>query len=193
MMCYLKKFLKKNEKIKDLDSAESNGALKQIINENYLLKKFYKENYNLFKKELKIENKLGSTILEIGSGAGFIKDVIPNTITSEIIELEGIDLKMNATNLKFLNGSVDAIILLNVLHHITNPEQFISECQRVLKNKGIILMIEPANTWLSRIIYKNFHHEDFDEFSDWYLKDGGRLSMANQALPYIIFERDFGK
>ena len=31
-------------------------------------------------------------------------------------------------------------------------------------------MIEPANTWFSRIIYKNFHHEVFDESSDWYLK-----------------------
>ena len=48
-----------------------------------------------------------------------------------------------------------------------------------------------ANTWFSRIIYKNFHHEDFDEYGGWHLKkNGGRLSNANQAIPYIIFERD---
>ena len=51
--------------------------------------------------------------------------------------------------------------------------------------------IEPANTWFSRIIYRNFHHEDFDENGGWHLKkNGGRLSNANQAIPYIIFERD---
>tara|TARA_X000001036_G_C20545458_1_gene752123 strand:- start:316 stop:1098 length:783 start_codon:yes stop_codon:yes gene_type:complete len=193
MISYFKIFFKKNDQLKDLDSAGSNEILKQIINKNYLLKKFYIECYNLFRQELIIENRLESKILEIGSGAGFIKDIIPNTITSEIVELKDIDLKMDATKLEFLDNNIDAILLLNVLHHISNPEKFIFECQRVLKKNGIILMIEPANTWLSRIIYKNFHHEDFDEFSDWYLKEGGRLSASNQAIPSIIFERDIKK
>ena len=77
-----------------------------------------------------------------------------------------------------------------MIHHIPNPEKFLIECDRVLKKNGLILLIEPANTWLSKIIYKNFHHEDFDEKSSWFLKEGGRLSNANQAIPYIIFERD---
>ena len=70
-------------------------------------------------------------------------------------------------------------------------KNFFSECYRALKFDGQILFIELANTWFSRIIYKNFHHEDFDENSGWHLKkNGGRLSNANQAIPYIIFERD---
>ena len=87
-------------------------------------------------------------------------------ITSEIIELEGVDLTINAERLPFTDKSLDVIILLNVIHHITNSEKFLTECHRVLKYDGQILLIEPANTWFSRIIYKNFHHEDFDENMD---------------------------
>ena len=63
-------------------------------------------------------------IVEIGSGAGFIKKIIPNTVTSEIISLEGIDMQLDATNLNFDNNSLDAILLLNVFHHISEPEKF---------------------------------------------------------------------
>ncbi|MDC3069334.1 methyltransferase domain-containing protein [Candidatus Pelagibacter sp.] len=114
-----------------------------------------------------------------------------DVITSEIIQLEGVDLTIDAERLPFLNKSLDVIILLNVIHHIPNTEKFLSECYRALKYDGQILLIEPANTWFSKIIYKNFHHEDFDENGGWHLKkNGGRLSNANQAIPYIIFERD---
>lgn len=179
--------------IDGIDSPETNKKNKKIIQENYLLRRFYVDCYKLFKKELVKENKFNSKILEIGSGAGFIKEFIPKVITSEIIDLDGIDLKINATTLPFPDNYLDAIILLNVIHHISNPKNFLNECERVLKKNGIILMIEPAKTWFSKIIYKNFHHEAFDEFADWYLKKGGRLSEANQAIPYIIFERDKNK
>ena len=45
-------------------------------------------------------------------------------ITSEIIELEGVDLTINAERLPFTDKSLDVIILLNVIHHITNSEKF---------------------------------------------------------------------
>ena len=51
-------------------------------------------------------------------------------------------------------------------------------------------MIEPANSIWSRLIYKNLHHEMFDEKRDWTFPSTGPLSGSNQALPYIVFERD---
>lgn len=184
-------FFKKIDIKEDIDSKDINKIFKKIIKDNFLLHQFYLDCYKIFKKNLSKKNNLNLKILEIGSGAGFIKEIIPNTITSEIISLEGIDIQLDATNLNFENNSLDAILLLNVFHHISDPEKFLYESKRVLKKNGKILMIEPANTWFSRIIYKNFHHEDFDELSNWYLEKGGRLSTSNQALPFIIFERDF--
>ena len=188
---FQKIFFKKIDIEENIDSIHVNKIFKNIIKNNTLLYKFYLDCYKIFKKNISIENNLNIKILEIGSGPGFIKKVIPNTITSEIISMEDIDIQSDATNLNFLNNSLDAILLLNVFHHISDPEKFLLECKRVLKKNGKILMIEPANTWFSRIIYKNFHHEEFDELSNWYLKKGGRLSSSNQALPSIIFERDF--
>jgi len=51
-------------------------------------------------------------------------------------------------------------------------------------------MIEPANTILSRFIYKNFHHESFDTEGGWELEEKGPLSHGNGAIPWIIFCRD---
>lgn len=183
-------FFTKIDNLEDINSPKTNEINKKILNKNLLLKKYYIESYKIFKKELPKRNDDDLKILEIGSGAGFIKRFIPNVITSEIIKLKDIDIQLDAKNIKFNNNYFDAIILLNVFHHISDAEIFLKECNRVLKKNGVILMIEPANTWFSRIIYKNFHHEEFNEFSNWKLKKGGRLSEANQALPYIIFERD---
>jgi hypothetical protein len=51
-------------------------------------------------------------------------------------------------------------------------------------------MIEPANSLLGKFIYKNFHHEPFDEKGPREIDPGNPLSNSNQALPYIYFERD---
>jgi hypothetical protein len=51
-------------------------------------------------------------------------------------------------------------------------------------------MIEPAGSIWGRFIYKKFHHEPFDEKSDWKIPDTGPMSGANGALPWIVFERD---
>ena len=187
---FQKIFFKKIDIEENIDSIHINKIFKNIIENNILLYQFYLDCYKIFKKNLSTKDNLQLKILEIGSGPGFIKKIIPKTITSEIILMEDIDIQLDATNLNFDSNSLDAILLLNVFHHISDPEKFLLECKRVLKKNGKILMIEPANTWFSRIIYKNFHHEDFDELSDWYLKKGGRLSSSNQALPFIVFERD---
>ena len=158
---FIKKFVFSKKKNHDeLDSPVTNETNKEILNKNLILKNFYKDCYQIFKRE--IDNSSQLKILEIGSGAGFIKEFIPNATTSEIIDLEDVDLKIDAEHLPFSNASLDVIILLNVIHHIPDSEKFLLECHRVLKSNGKILLIEPANTWFSRIIYKNFHHEDFD-------------------------------
>ena len=51
-------------------------------------------------------------------------------------------------------------------------------------------MIEPANSFWGRFIYKNFHHEPFNITGDWKIAEEGPLSGANGALPWIVFERD---
>ncbi|RLD77320.1 MAG: hypothetical protein DRJ07_14880 [Bacteroidetes bacterium] len=80
--------------------------------------------------------------------------------------------------------------MIDTFHHIPDSEKFLSEAQRVLKKSGKIIMIEPANSWWGRFIYKNFHHEPFNPEGNWIIPNIGPLSGANGALPWIVFERD---
>jgi hypothetical protein len=56
---------------------------------------------------------------------------------------------------------------------------------------GVVAMIEPWVTGWSRFVYTHLHHEPFQpEAPLWELANGGPLSSANDALPWIIFSRD---
>jgi SAM-dependent methyltransferase len=156
------------------------------IRKKKTLKEFYSRIYNFFKSESSIHKKC----VEIGSGGGFIKEIIPYVITSDILPIYGLDMKISAENLTFEDESVYRIFMINVLHHIPNVENFFYEAQRCLENKGKIIMFEPANTIWSRFIYKYFHHEIFDEKASWKFESIGPLISANGALPWILFFRD---
>jgi SAM-dependent methyltransferase len=90
----------------------------------------------------------------------------------------------------FENKSVGGIFGVNTFHHIGDAAQFLSEVSRVLAKNGKLIMIEPANSSWGRFIYKNFHHEPFDMKGSWTIPDARPLSGGNQALPWIVFERD---
>ncbi len=172
----------------ELDDPRRTVEHSHIIKSKPFLKKLYLKWYSVFAEEIK--DLPEGKIIEIGSGGGFLKEVLPQVITSDILPLPNCDMTFPAGNLPFDDKSLAGILMLNVLHHIPRPEQFFINADKKLINGGKIIMIETANTVFSRFIYKKFHHEDFDTQAGWELKEGGPLSASNQALPWIIFERD---
>ena len=128
--------------------------------------------------------------MELGSGGGFINEIIPNTITSDITNLENISIQFSGLKIPFQSHKVDAFVMFDVLHHISDVRLLFRELNRCLKIGGKIIMIEPANTLWSSFIYKNFSHEPFDPSGGWGLKKDGRLSSANGAIPWNVFCRD---
>ncbi|MHB0946538.1 MAG: class I SAM-dependent methyltransferase [Sedimentisphaerales bacterium] len=184
------KFLKiaKHNDLAQLDMPETTIRHSHIIQQKLFLKNLYVDFYGRFKKA--IGNPENKCLVELGSGGGFIKEIIPNVITSDVIKTPGVDMVFSAEQMPFENGSVDAFFMFDVLHHIPNPRMFFKEAGRCLKTGGKIVMIEPANTLWGRFIYKNFHHEAFDENAGWQMESTGPLSCANGAVPWIIFNRD---
>jgi len=174
-----------------LDDPQTTLLHREIILSKPFLKRIYLDWYSVFKKEGPSlpEGKM----LEIGSGGGFIKEVLPTVFTSDIMPLGICDYTFSAEKMPFRDEELSAIFMINVFHHIPKPYLFLTEAQRTLKKGGKIIMIEPANSWLGRLIYKNFHHEPFDEKGGWEIQSTGPLSGSNQALPYIYFERDYKK
>jgi SAM-dependent methyltransferase len=176
--------------IKDLDAPAATLVHRGIIQKNPFLKKLYVDFYKQLQEVMPdYEKKL---LVEIGSGGGFIKEVIANVITSDILKLPNVDKVFSALDIPFEDASIDAFFMVDVLHHITAPRAFFKEALRCLKVGGKIVMIEPANTCWSRFIYKNFHHELFDTQAGWEMAGGKEhpVSQGNGALPWIIFSRD---
>ena len=181
-------FSAKIESKYELDDPRRTLEHREIILSKPFLKSLYEEWYAVLLKET--ASCPEGVKLEIGAGGGFLKEIEPNIITSDILDLPVVDKVFSAEEMPFSDNEVSAIMMVNVFHHIPDCRKFLREAQRVLKSGGKIVMIEPANSVWSRFIYKNFHHELFDEKRDWTFPSAGPLSGSNQALPYIVFERD---
>ncbi len=177
-------------KMKNLDDPQTTAIRRKIIKEKIFLRNLYIDSYNIFKKSL-IGISKKRKVVELGSGGGFIKEIIPDVITSDVFKIPGIDLVFSATAMPFKNVSIDRFFMLNVIHHIQDPRLFFKEIDRCLKENGKLIAIEPANTLWGRFIYQNFHHdEEFNPKGGWVLKSQKALSDANGALPWIILVRD---
>ncbi len=178
----------------DLDDPATTELRKSIINNKPFLKKVYRYWYSEIEKNLP---PVDGPVLELGTGAGFLKDVISDLITSDMMAIEGTDLTCSALDIPLAKESLRAIVMINVLHHINDADAFFDEASRCIKPGGTVIMIEPWLTPWSKFVYTNFHHEPFEpEATSWKLPDSGPLSGGNDALPWIIFNRDikqFGK
>lgn len=172
----------------NLDDPKATLAHRDIILQKPYLKQLYKDWYQLFISKTK--DIKGGKHLEIGSGGGFYKDVFPEVVTTDILDLPNVDKIFSAEEIPYKDNELASIVMLNVFHHIPKPYLFLKEAERTLIKGGKIIMIEPANSLLGRFIYKKFHHEPFDEKGEREIKPGNPLSNSNQALPYIYFERD---
>jgi SAM-dependent methyltransferase len=128
--------------------------------------------------------------VELGSGGGFIKEIIPGVKTSDILELPDIDMRFSALDMPFRKSSINVFLMIDVFHHIENADKFFKEVSRCLKTGGQIVMIEPSSNFFGRLIWGNLHHEPHDRKGGWEFESSGPLSGANSALPWIIFFRD---
>ena len=172
----------------DLDDPQTTSLRKHIIASKPFLKAIYNEWYATLASGLPTGE---GRALEIGSGAGYCLEFISGLITSEIFVCPDVDVVLDAQQMPFDNGSLRAIVMTNVLHHMPRVECFLSEACRCLRSGGKILMIEPWMTSWSKFIYMHFHHEPFNpEATDWSFASTGPLSGANGALPWILFVRD---
>lgn len=172
----------------DINSPERTLFHKKIILNKPFLKKLYIEWYQEFINAIPQLPK--GKLLEIGSGGGFLKELNPSIICSDYLDLPTNDLTFSALNMPFSEDEVSGLFMIDTFHHIPDATKFLHEAKRILKNKGQIIMIEPANSLWARFIYKNFHNEPFNPNGGWTIPSSGPLSGANGALPWIVFERD---
>ncbi len=160
-------------------------------NKNLLF--WYRE---LYRDQFKdVPNPAALSILEIGSGTSPLKQFLLNVVTSDVLDLDYLDLVFDCHEIDKLDAiednSLDVITLTNVLHHLKSPIAFLNRAASKLKPGGKVIATEPFFSLLSTVIFKYLHHEPVDfRIPEPDLGDvQGPLSSANIALPWLIFFR----
>lgn len=178
----------------DLDAPETTALRRRILKEKRFLYALYQEWYSRLIAAIPTTDECSGHVLELGSGGGFFKDMLPECLCSDVFYCPGNDLILDARRLPFRSSSLRALLMVDVFHHIPDVTAFLAEAQRVLRPGGIIAMWEPWNTPWSRLVYQRLHHEPFEPQSEsWVFPPGGPLSSANGALPWMVFSRDVAR
>jgi SAM-dependent methyltransferase len=171
-----------------IDDPRTTGLRREIIRKKSFLRKIYEEWYRSVAAAVP-----GGTepALEIGSGAGFLEEFVPNLITSEIFLCPGVKLVLDGQYLPFRDSTLRAVVMVDVLHHIPKPRLLLAEAARCVKPGGVFVAIEPWATPWAKWVHTQLHYEPIDpEAREWEIPAQGPLSGANNAMPWIIFHRD---
>jgi SAM-dependent methyltransferase len=138
-------------------------------------------------------NPSALSILEIGSGTSPLKQFHSNVVTSDVLDLDYLDLVFDCHEIDKLgaieDNSLDVITLTNVLHHLKSPIAFLNRAASKLKSGGKVIATEPFFSALSTLIFQYLHHEmvDFQISEPELVHVQGPLASANIALPWLIF------
>src|SRR5205807_2248366 len=86
----------------DIDDPHTTHLRQQIIQEKNFLRRIYQEWYREIAAALPPPD---GAVLELGAGAGFMRDFIPNLITSEIFHCPNIRAVLDGSRLPFVARS----------------------------------------------------------------------------------------
>jgi SAM-dependent methyltransferase len=179
----------------DVNSEDRITTHRKIINNKILIKNVFKEYHELFLKLDKKYFDFDGKLVELGAGSYPIKESFKNVISTDIVKTINIDLKVDAENMPFESNSIRSIFMQNTFHHISDPEKFFRECNRVLGLNGGIVMIEPYYGILSSLIFPFLHEDEiFDKKQNkWKNSALSPMKNANQALSYVVFKKNINE
>jgi SAM-dependent methyltransferase len=174
----------------DLNDPSRITEIRNVLSRKATLRRLYQEIYEKYAACLARCPGHGLAI-ELGSGGGFAKSVVPELVATDVLPYTGIDLVVDATNMPFGDGSVRFFGMLNVFHHIPDVGAFLSESARCLIPGGRAFIADQNCGWLSSPILRFLHTEPYSpESKSWQFASTGPLSGANGALAWIVFVRD---
>lgn len=134
--------------------------------------------------------------LEVGAGAGISSVFLPehNVFRTDLISANADLVKENVDvlDLPFGDNEFDAIFAVDVLHHLSDPFNGLIQLDRVKKQNGKIVIVEPYVSFLSYPIYKIFHTEKTSLFlreRDLVQDRDKDPSIGNQIVAQTIFNR----
>lgn len=159
----------------------------------------------------KYKNQDGISVLDVGTADGYMLPILKDALGARICygiepsaELMGSGvgsyplIQAVGEQLPFKNESFDLVTAASVIDHLKEPEVFLSECRRVLKEQGIVIITLVAPFYdklaVSLKIKDDDHPHHFTEKTiASFIKEQGFevLQSSRFALPFfgVFFER----
>ncbi len=146
--------------------------------------------YSISKKIDSYANKyLRGSVLDLGAGKNHLRNIY-SVNSSFWVSLDydfrssSIDVRGDGQKLPFKDRIFDTIICIDVLEHIPDTHNFLSEIFRVLKNNGIVILSTPFFFWLHEAPY------DFYRFSkfglEYIIKKNGLTVLEVSPIAGLI-------
>lgn len=168
-----------------LDRATMSNNWEEFIQETDWTRRSLETTPNWF-LEIMIEDTEGDRILDIASGDGSIEELFRgDTIVGADISknrLDGVELPVqaNAERLPFQTESLDSVVSIETIEHLSNPGAFVDEIHRILKPDGTAYIKTP----------NKLTHDIFQ-------LSNGNLDRRKEAHPSVLtptkFERLFAQ
>ncbi|HTK16571.1 MAG TPA: class I SAM-dependent methyltransferase [Acidimicrobiia bacterium] len=174
----------------DLGSAEAAEIQRRILATKPSLRRAYEQIYAKMVAVADLYVPGAQVRVEVGSGGGFLPEIVPSIVASDIRPIPGLDLVFDARHAPFRDASVDVVFAMHVVHHIPSVRMFFAELVRVLRPGGALVAVEPYWSPFAKFLYKRVHPESFDEHADrWEFESAGPMT-SNQAMSYLLLQRD---
>lgn len=129
------------------------------LQEDFTIRDHIREILCFLKKECQIVDK---NVIELGSGLGdnlklFRQDNVVTGyegLSEAVLAMNKISINASVIDLndfpyQIKSGSVDVVLCLDVLEHLTDPFECVNECYRILKEQGILVINVPNHFTLS--------------------------------------------
>jgi len=154
--------------------AGSNASQEAILESYQSMNKGFEEFYGKWLIDYLNKVGLSGTVLDLGCGNGFVANQILQRCP-DVVQIIGVDKsekacqeakklqdeyffvkQVDAHNLswEFNPGMVDFVVIIDALHHFSNPVQVLAESLYVLRPEGKIIIFEVARNWFAWVLAK---------------------------------------
>ena len=159
---------------------------RRVWDEKRILRHVYSRWFELLRRAC----AAGNPSVELGSGPAFFKGLYPEIVATDTWRNPYADCIVDGRTLPFGDGTVANLVMLDVFHHVGDPQRLLQEATRVLRPGGRIVMIEPWLGLAGRWFFRYVHHEECDLGVDparpWDAADKDPM-QGNVALPFLFF------
>lgn len=176
----------------DVDGEERMRVHRTIIDRKPMIRDVFTEIHRLM---LDLERRYldaDGLRIEIGAGVWPIRESDPGVMATDIVAAPHLDRVLDAQAMDLPDASVRSVFGQHCFHHLPDPAAFLAELVRVCPVGGGCILVEPYWSPAAGVIFRNlFSTEGYDKLAEgWKTASGSAMSGANQALSYIVFERD---